>query len=458
MTRSVIHRRIIFPTIFILVFAAQAFAYLDVPQLDQDQITAVTQYQYICGPTVAAEVVSYWTKNGYPALMNGMPSGDVPDMSQPILDLFLTMADTYSGYDGLYTYADKLAPGIKRYFNDKGYDADVILSAEGTVRLPAIKEEIDTGRPVIMLLLDMDHYVVIIGYTDTPVTLTALVGHVPLLQIFDVSAIPSTHVQTIFVRPQPEAGTAAVIITKSGSGSGSVISTPSGIDCGVDCSEIYSNGTTVTLTANSDADSVFGGWSGMCKGTDPECTVGVNASTPVKATFYLLPRLSLNEGTIGTHLTLTGSDFGTKKGKVLINGLTQKVVTWTPASISVTVKKPPLPAEQAYDVSIHPKPKGAPPINLLGGFTVRKPYVDPDTSSKSGSPASLKGLWFGTKKGKVYVGNQKCKVTSWSMDPSTGEGTIVFEINKKLGTGTYDLEVENKVGKSAPFTFTIGSP
>jgi hypothetical protein len=66
--------------------------------------------------------------------MNGMPSGLVPDMSQPILDLFLAMADTYSGYDGSYTYPDKLAPGMKQYFNDKGYDVDVILSAEGATK------------------------------------------------------------------------------------------------------------------------------------------------------------------------------------------------------------------------------------------------------------------------------------------------------------------------------------
>lgn len=459
MIRAAIQRKIIFLTIFILVFAAQAFGYLDVPQLDQDQITAVTQYQYICGPTVATEVVGYWTKHGYPGLMNGMPSGDVPDMSQPILDLFLTMADTYSGYDGLYTYPDKLALGIKWYFNDKGFDADVILSPEGTIRLSAVKAEIDAGRPVIMLLLDMDHYVVVIGYTDTPATLTALVGHVPLLQTFDVSAIPASHVQTIFVRPQTEDGTSAVIITKSGSGSGSVISMPSGIDCGIDCAEIYSHGTTVTLTANPDTDSVFGGWSGKCKGTNPECTVTVNGNTPVMATFYLPPRLSLNEGTIGTHLTITGSDFGTRKGKVVINNVAMKIVDWSPSLITCDVKKA-LPPGQ-YHVLIKPtEPRGMPPIAYSGVFTIMAPKIDSVAPIPGSEEAAItiSGSYFGSKKGRVYLGDKSCKVLSWTMQATTGQSEIQLLVPKKMTPGTYNVTVTNKIGSDTltnGFSITI---
>ena len=284
---TAMQRNIIFLTIFILVFSAPAFGYLDVPQLDQDQITAVTQYQYICGPTVATEVIGYWTQHGYPDLMNGMPSGIVPDMSQPILDLFLVMADTYSGYDGSYTYPDKLARGMNQYFNDKGYDFDVILSAEGATKWSAVKAEINAGRPVIILLLDMDHYIVVIGYTNTPPTFTALVGHVPLVQTWDVSAIPSSQIQTIFVRPQPGGGTSVLTVTKSGRGTGSVTSAPSGIDCGIDCTETYSHGNAVTLTAIPDAGSLFEGWkpTSLNCGTSPTCSFTMDAKHKVKAVF-----------------------------------------------------------------------------------------------------------------------------------------------------------------------------
>jgi len=74
-------------------------------------------------------------------------------------------------------------------------------------------------------------------------------------------------------------------VTKAGSGTGTVTSSPAGINCGVDCSEKYNHGTSVTLTASADSGSTFSGWSGGgCTGTGT-CTVTMSANTTVKATF-----------------------------------------------------------------------------------------------------------------------------------------------------------------------------
>jgi hypothetical protein len=64
-------------------------------------------------------------------------------------------------------------------------------------------------------------------------------------------------------------------VTPSGSGAGTVTSSPAGIDCGSDCTEPYVVNTQVTLTATPASGSVFDHWSGnFCNGsTNPVCKV-----------------------------------------------------------------------------------------------------------------------------------------------------------------------------------------
>jgi hypothetical protein len=90
-------------------------------------------------------------------------------------------------------------------------------------------------------------------------------------------------------------------VTKNGTGSGTVTSTPEGINCGSDCSESYSNNTQVTLVAMSDVGSAFAGWSG-----DSDCSDGLVTLTADKtctATF------NISHYTLA--VTKTGSGSGT---------------------------------------------------------------------------------------------------------------------------------------------------
>jgi len=85
--------------------------------------------------------------------------------------------------------------------------------------------------------------------------------------------------------------TYTLTVSKSGTGSGTVTSSPSGINCGADCSEVYTNGTVVTLTAASNSNSTFAGWSG-----DADCADGVitmNSAKNCIATFMEVKVLTI---------------------------------------------------------------------------------------------------------------------------------------------------------------------
>ena len=70
-----------------------------------------------------------------------------------------------------------------------------------------------------------------------------------------------------------------VALVVSVHGSGSVTSSPAGLTCDGDaCTLTAAPGTTVTLTATSDADSAFAGWVGACSGSAATCTVELTSS------------------------------------------------------------------------------------------------------------------------------------------------------------------------------------
>jgi hypothetical protein len=75
-------------------------------------------------------------------------------------------------------------------------------------------------------------------------------------------------------------------VSLAGSGSGTVTSSPTGINCGRMCSSSFVSGTAATLTATPNGASNFIGWSGACSGTGT-CTVTMNAAASVTATFAL---------------------------------------------------------------------------------------------------------------------------------------------------------------------------
>jgi Divergent InlB B-repeat domain/PASTA domain len=98
-------------------------------------------------------------------------------------------------------------------------------------------------------------------------------------------------------------------VAKSGAGTGTVTSSPNGIDCGGACSVSFTQGTTVTLTGNPGPHTKAAQWSG-CDSVNGEgkCVVTMSAARSVTATFDLEAGYAL--------LTLTVAKSGTGQGTV----------------------------------------------------------------------------------------------------------------------------------------------
>lgn len=91
-------------------------------------------------------------------------------------------------------------------------------------------------------------------------------------------------------------------LTISGTGGGTVISNPAGINCLTGtCNATYNQGTSVILTSYPNKDSLLGSWS-ACIGTD-SCTVLMNTNRQVTATFSFVQPVKLkSNGAFYSHI------------------------------------------------------------------------------------------------------------------------------------------------------------
>jgi hypothetical protein len=88
-------------------------------------------------------------------------------------------------------------------------------------------------------------------------------------------------------------------VTRSGNGTGTIASSPAGINCGSTCSANFIYNTPVTLTATPQSGSTFTGWSGACTGTGA-CIVTMDAARSVTANFVPIFLLTVSRSGSGT--------------------------------------------------------------------------------------------------------------------------------------------------------------
>jgi hypothetical protein len=191
-----------------------------------------------------------------------------------------------------------------------------------------------------------------------------------------------------------------------------------------------------------------------------------------------------NVGTARDEITIRGNFFGRriKNGVVYgnvylgysVNGeLIRKkctVVSWTvdPATEvgEIVFLVPGGLAPGIYDLIVK---NAVDSDTVVGGFTVKAPEIVSVTPNVGGAgdQITLHGNFFGIKKGRtggVYLGysvegwpiKKPCSVVSWTVDPATEVGEIVFLVPGGLAPWTYDVIITNSVGSDTePHIFTI---
>jgi len=100
-------------------------------------------------------------------------------------------------------------------------------------------------------------------------------------------------------------------------GGGRVDSNPAGIACGADCSEAYTWGTSVALTATADPGNIFSGWGGDCTGEAANTSVTVDLDRNCTALFN--PIGTMSQYILNTAVLLDGQppQAGQSPGEVL---------------------------------------------------------------------------------------------------------------------------------------------
>ena len=268
-----------------------------------------------------------------------------------------------------------------------------------------------------------------------------------VLELFADGAKPVVHVWKISDVPVTRY---TLTVTKVGTGSGTVTSSPAGINCGSDCSEAYNEGTNVTLTATASAGSTFAGWSGACSGTG-ECSVTMNADETVTATFnQQVQQYTLTVAKAGTGGgTVTSNPAGINCGgdcSETYDQGTSVTLTATSASGStfegwsgdvdcsdgvVTMN-----ANKTCTATFNPE---------VVGYTLTVIKSGTGNGSVTSSPA---GINCGSDCSETYTKVQKVKLTAKAGTESTFNG---WEGGSCLGTKTCTVTVDAAITVTASF-------
>jgi hypothetical protein len=162
------------------------------------------------------------------------------------------------------------------------------LKAYGTYQHPPETKDITTQ---VNWISDIPQVAQVTGGVVSPNTNCGTAGITATLK--DGNNLVISNTATITVEgpasqgcPSGGATATLTVFTNGGAGTGTVNSSPGGIDCGSTCSAQFSTGTFLTLTATPVSPSVFGSWTNCDSATNVNpCTLSLTANRTVTVAF-----------------------------------------------------------------------------------------------------------------------------------------------------------------------------
>ncbi len=153
-----------------------------------------------------------------------------------------------------------------------------------------------------------------------------------------------TNLQEFQRGTNPNIADYTLTVAKAGTGTGTVTSLPTGINCGSDCSKTYQISTPVILTAVPDPSSTFTNWSGCDSTNGNQCTVTMNAAKTVTATFTFALPAPADVKFINAPYSLLWAPvngaagyevcYGTSSGNYTTCTDVGNVISWTPSGLT----------------------------------------------------------------------------------------------------------------------------
>jgi len=240
------------------------------------------------------------------ALLSGSPAIDAIQPASCLLDhdqRGLSRPVDYDG-DGI-GQCDIGAVEIREYYN---LEVDLAGEGQGSVLSSPMGIDCDQGGGDCTEIFDINTVVTLTASAAAGSTLAGWGGDCSGSDSNCVVTMDMAHSVTATFDLIP---THTLSANLAGDGAGSVISDPSGIDCGeevTDCSAVFYEGDPVTLTASAITGSTFAGWSGSCSGTAPTCVVTMDMTRSVTATFDMAPTYTLSISLLGEGTGNIGSN------------------------------------------------------------------------------------------------------------------------------------------------------